>query len=85
VQDDGVGLTPYKLAQIQETLKEDTDEISLKEGGFGLENVNKRIKLYYGKQYGVTIQSHYQTGTLVSIVIPAQDISEGQRVEEKVL
>jgi len=83
VQDDGVGFTPYKLAQIQATLNEDTDEISLKEGGFGLENVNKRIKLYYGKQYGVTVQSHYQTGTLVSIVIPSQVNTEGQSVEEK--
>ena len=82
VQDDGVGFTPYKLAQIQATINEDSDEISLKEGGFGLENVNKRIKLYYGKQYGVSVQSQYQTGTLVSVVIPVQEDPDQQSGEE---
>ncbi len=73
VQDDGVGFTPYKLAQIQATLKEDTGEISGNEGGFGLENVNKRIELYYGKQYGLSVESQYQSGTRVTVTIPLQN------------
>jgi len=73
VQDDGVGFTPYKLAQIQELLVQDWDEISTDgEGGFGLANVNKRIQLYYGKAYGLSIQSHYRGGTQVSVTIPQQ-------------
>jgi two-component system sensor histidine kinase YesM len=72
VRDDGVGFTPYKLAQIQASLAEDIGEISMKEGGFGLENVNKRIRLYYGKTYGVSIQSQYRGGTQVTITIPLQ-------------
>lgn len=70
VQDDGVGFTPYKLAQIREMLSGESGEITMKEGGFGLENVNKRIKLYYGKQYGLSIQSHYRGGTQVTVTIP---------------
>lgn len=71
VQDDGVGFTPYKLAQIQESLAEDLDEeVSLEEGGFGLRNVHKRIQLYYGKEYGISVQSHFQGGTQVSVIIP---------------
>jgi two-component system sensor histidine kinase YesM len=73
VQDDGVGLTPYKLARIQADINNDSDEVTLNEGGFGLENVNKRIKLYYGKQYGLTIHSQYQTGTRVTVAIPLKD------------
>jgi two-component system sensor histidine kinase YesM len=73
VQDDGVGFTPYKLSQIQAALQEDAGEITLKESGFGLENVDKRIKLYYGKQYGLTIQSQYQEGTLVRVAIPFKE------------
>jgi len=42
----------------------------MKGGGFGLENVNKRIKLYYGSQYGLAIESHYRGGTQVSVTIP---------------
>jgi two-component system sensor histidine kinase YesM len=72
VQDDGVGFTPYKLAEIRSMLNDDTSEISLKEGGFGLENVNKRIKLYYGKQYGLYVQSEYLGGTQVVARIPLQ-------------
>lgn len=71
VQDDGVGFTPYKLAQIQESLAQDLDEeVSLEEGGFGLRNVHKRIQLYYGKEYGISVQSHFQGGTQVSVIIP---------------
>jgi two-component system sensor histidine kinase YesM len=72
VQDDGVGFTPYKLAEIRSMLNDDSSEISLKEGGFGLENVNKRIKLYYGKQYGLYVQSEYLGGTQVVARIPLQ-------------
>jgi two-component system sensor histidine kinase YesM len=73
VQDDGVGFTPYKLARIQEEINNDSDEITLKESGFGLENVNKRIKLFYGKQYGLSIDSHYLEGTRVTVAIPLTD------------
>jgi two-component system, sensor histidine kinase YesM len=70
--DDGVGFTPYKLSKILASLEDDTGEISLTENGFGLENVHKRIQLYYGKQYGLTIQSKYQEGTRVTVTIPLQ-------------
>lgn len=70
VCDDGVGFTPYKLAQIQEVLAEDSGEITRGDDGFGLENVHRRIQLYYGKQYGLSLQSHYRGGTQVSVMIP---------------
>ena len=70
VRDDGVGFTPYKLSQIREMLSGTTDGFSLNGGGFGLENVNKRIKLYYGAQYGLAIESHYRGGTQVTVTIP---------------
>ncbi len=70
VKDDGIGFTPQKLADIQEELEDTSGEIRL-ESGFGIGNVNQRIKLYYGKQYGLSIRSEYQQGTVVSLVIPA--------------
>jgi two-component system, sensor histidine kinase YesM len=73
VQDDGVGFTPYKLAQMREVLNDDSDQIILNEGGFGLANVNKRLKLYYGKQYGLYVQSEYLGGTQVVARIPFQN------------
>jgi len=72
VEDNGVGFTPYKLAKIQAMLAEDSGEIMMKESGFGLDNVNRRIKLYYGMQYGLSINSQYRDGTQVTIVIPSR-------------
>jgi two-component system sensor histidine kinase YesM len=77
VQDDGVGFTPQKLAQIRASLTEDgLGEITMKEEGFGLENVNKRIKLYFGKEYGLYIQSKYREGTQVVARIPLKNSIE---------
>ena len=74
VQDDGVGFTPHKLAQIRAKIAEDEfGEITMKEEGFGLENVNKRIKLYFGKDYGLYVQSKYQEGTQVVAKIPLKN------------
>jgi len=71
VADNGIGLTPARLAQIQAGLEDDSDEIRL-ERGFGIDNVNKRTRLYYGKGYGLTIASEYGAGACVSLVIPAR-------------
>lgn len=71
VEDDGIGFTPVRLAQIEAEINEEmSDMVKIKESGFGLENVNKRIKLYYGKAYGLSIDSKYQLGTQVRLVIP---------------
>lgn len=82
VQDDGVGFTNYKLAQIRAALEDDTAQITLKESGFGLENVHKRIKLYYGKQYGLKVESQYQGGTRVTVAIPMQERAINEESEE---
>jgi two-component system sensor histidine kinase YesM len=75
VEDDGVGLTPYKLSKIRTSLDGNFDEVTSKDSGFGLENVNKRIKLYYGGESSLSIESQYLTGTKVSLQIPLQEAS----------
>jgi two-component system sensor histidine kinase YesM len=69
IEDDGIGFTPDKLAQLLDEMA-DTGEIRLQESGFGIENVNKRVKLYYGRQYGLAVTSAYQVGTMVTLLIP---------------
>ena len=85
VEDNGVGLTPFKLSKIQAMLAENAGEPILNETGFGLDNVNKRIKLYYGEQYGLSIQSHYRSGTQVTVAIPKQPgLKEQNELEQMV-
>jgi two-component system, sensor histidine kinase YesM len=71
VEDNGIGFTAEKLALAQAAIEDDSGDIRL-ESGFGIDNVNKRIKLYYGKQYGVSIKSEYQVGTCITLLIPAK-------------
>jgi two-component system sensor histidine kinase YesM len=82
VKDDGMGFTPYKLAQIQAAMKEDSGQIVFQESGFGLENVNRRIKLYYGNQYGLSVESRYQDGTKVTVAIPLINDPDETRKDE---
>lgn len=84
IEDNGVGFTPYRLARIIAAMNEETDDFTFKESGFGLENVNKRIKLYYGKEYGLTVESRFQEGTRVTVTIPLQGRPEPSQSKELV-
>jgi two-component system sensor histidine kinase YesM len=74
VEDNGVGLTPYKLEKTRAALNRSLEETASESVGYGLANVNQRIKLYYGQEYGLSIDSQYQTGTKVTITIPLQEV-----------
>jgi two-component system sensor histidine kinase YesM len=76
VEDNGIGFTAQRLAKLREELNDESGDIRM-ENGFGLGNVHRRIRLYYGRPYGLSVQSEYRCGTLVSIVIPAklEDVS----------
>jgi two-component system sensor histidine kinase YesM len=80
VEDDGIGLTPEKLAQLQAELDDESGDIKL-ESGFAIGNVNKRIRLYYGRPYGLSIRSEYNVGTCATLVIPAIQDEAADRVE----
>jgi two-component system, sensor histidine kinase YesM len=80
VEDNGIGFTPEKLAQLRAELEDDSGDIKL-ESGFGIGNVNKRVRLYYGKPYGLSVRSEYNTGTRVTLIIPA--IHEDASIENQ--
>ncbi len=65
--DNGQGMSEKRLLEIREKLIEN-DTSSGK--SIGLTNVNKRIKIYHGKEYGLTVFSAEGKGTRVSIKIP---------------
>lgn len=62
VKDNGKGIESSRLATI-------FDEDS-KHESYGLKNVQDRIKIYYGEEYGLTIESELNLGTTVKIRIP---------------
>jgi two-component system sensor histidine kinase YesM len=72
VRDNGRGMTEEKLSKLRENVYADPGEdteYDLESCGYGLRNVNGRIKMYYGEQYGLTIESENGKGTEIKIVI----------------
>lgn len=63
VTDNGVGMTEE---QCEEVLKKEPGD----RAGIGIKNVNDRIKIYFGEQYGLVIESELDEGTRVTITMP---------------
>lgn len=70
MRDDGIGMTEERLKEVKQLIKGEWPS-SQESSGFGLFNVNQRIWLYYGPEYGLTVESIYHKGTELQIVIPA--------------
>ena len=73
VEDNGVGISLEKVDEINRMLsgKSDTFNDNSKRGtGIALSNVNSRIKLKYGNEYGIQLFSSVGNGTDVEIIIP---------------
>lgn len=64
IKDDGVGMDNNVLDAV-------TSVHPKRSKGYGAGNVNERIKIFYGEQYGLTYTSTPGEGTEVRIIIPA--------------
>ena len=67
VIDDGVGMDEETLAHIY-----DKHKVNYHSNGVGVYNVQKRLKLYYGEDYGITYTSELGKGTTATITIPGR-------------
>ncbi len=63
VSDNGVGMTAEQCRKILQKEKSDSS-------GIGVKNVNDRLVIYFGKKYGLTIESEPDVGTTVTVRIP---------------
>lgn len=78
ISDNGIGMTKEQLAHIFEPKSP-----SQKSSGIGINNIQNRLHLYYGEQYGLEFESEEQIGTTVYIRIPGMtDLSHSYRKEE---
>ena len=79
VADTGKGMSPEQLKVLEESLQAEipTSQAAMEPGhsGFGMRNVDMRIRLYYKKQTGLLIQSGPE-GTEVSFSIPIRTREE---------
>ncbi len=79
VSDNGLGMTEEQVSR----LFSDTPHTGSSRGsGIGVKNVNERIRLYFGSEYGLSIESEPDEGTVVTIHLPAVAYSEIRQKEE---
>lgn len=69
IQDNGVGIEENELETLNRELSENVSSVG-KKGHIGLYNVNQRVKLIYGEEYGVFVNSEKNSGTIVRIIFP---------------
>lgn len=72
VTDNGCGIPPEELRRIMAGERRK----SYHGGGFGLRNIDERIKLAFGENYGLRVRSKYGIGTQVSIFLPLDERGE---------
>lgn len=83
VSDNGVGMSEHRLDQLRCALgskgeiKVETDHGH----GIALKNVQKRIHLHYGEQFGLRIDSGQNEGCCVTVHLPCERM-EGRRLNE---
>lgn len=87
VIDNGNGIPADELQRLNKGLEMDNDtyfkSLSQKQNkSIGIDNVNRRIKLFYGEKYGIKIESKLNIYTKVTVTIPAQSYNkEGYYVQ----
>ena len=70
IEDNGIGMSKERLDQVKEGMNQ---KIPTEKDIYGLYNVNERIRLNFGEKYGISIESIYGKGTVVSIILPYVD------------
>ncbi len=69
ISDNGIGMTEERLNEVRRQMQTDymrSDTVSI-----GLRNANTRIKLYYGEQWGITVENGIVAGSVITVRIPA--------------
>lgn len=70
ISDNGSGISREDLLRIQGLLDHPESDTGESRIGIGLRNVHSRLKLYYGEEYGIQIQSKEGEGTNVIVLLP---------------
>lgn len=73
IRDDGIGINQSTLLEIRELLSDSNHNF---DKYIGLVNTNSRIKLQYGTQYGISIESKEGDGTVVTLALPLSSKGE---------
>lgn len=74
VEDNGLGMTTKRLAEVRAGLADKT--LGRIKMGLGVRSVHERIQLYYGTKFGLKIDSELNVGTVMTVVIPMERLED---------
>lgn len=77
IEDNGIGLSPERLQELQDSLNRNTDTHGK---SIGMKNVHNRIRLFYGAEYGLSIASVLGEGTTVTLKLPLREDLENESI-----
>ena len=72
--DNGCGMTPEEIELMEQNIYNHPKESSK---SIGLFNIYQRIQLCYGTNYGLKVKSKKHWGTLITMILPAQEYRNG--------
>ncbi|MDD2970790.1 MAG: sensor histidine kinase [Lachnospiraceae bacterium] len=75
VEDSGTGMTQKEIDEMNASISEYDDSF-----GYGVRNVNKRIELMYGEQYGLFYIRNEQGGVTVEIHLPMNEPADYKEI-----
>lgn len=75
VYDNGCGMDKEELEQMKQNMYDHPKDSSK---SIGLANIYQRIQLYYGKEYGLKVDSEKGVGTIFTMTLPAQEYRKGE-------
>ena len=67
VEDNGMGIPVEQLERLNQDLKRN---LSVSKEGYGIFNVNERIRLYFGEAYGLRLESRNGEWTRAVVTLP---------------
>lgn len=79
VADDGAGMTPERCEELLRYL--DNYDFDKESAHFGLASVHQRLKLYYGSEYGLQIETAPGRGTAITVRMPTRKLHPAQEIE----
>jgi two-component system sensor histidine kinase YesM len=81
IRDNGPGIQPERMAELERELR--SESLLVKDSGFGLGNVNARIVLMHGPEYGIQLHSIVGKGTEVIVRIPVVTMPDEREDAER--
>jgi two-component system sensor histidine kinase YesM len=81
IEDSGIGINPTRLTDIKKILNDKKNKNN--NSHIGLKNVNDRLKIVFGNDYGLSIESTENVKTIVKVKFPAMTVPEMNKYIKK--